>query len=537
MRYKVPVACLLAIVIATYSVPELVEAQEGIRESCNEEICDVKITGDGFVPKTLIVKIGTTVVWTNTDDGRHTVTSGSPGEVTTPLKSLLVEKGGTYEFTFDVSGLFSGSYRYFDQVTKTMRGEIIVMEAEPTIPVEETTEVQTLKIDYEDPVSGVKSVSLSNGSIKSMEINLDAPILMISVEIDKINGRMDITLERNLIDSKVNGKDESFQILINGEEGFHEETLSTPEKRTLQIVVPGRATMVEIVGTQVVPHIMRANAAISEAETIITDYKNDGILVSSAENKLAMARDAFDDGNYATAEVLANDARSMANNASQDASLASTAISEAETVIMQSSDRGFDVTNAQQLYGLAGQEYANGNYAEASDLAEQAKASAMNAMKAPVNVNPVNADPINASSDTSVQTYTIVGLIAASAAGGVGAFAYARSRKRTVEEDTANAVPAGELFLKEKRVIDLNKISRLKTHLRDYDKDVVIYIAESGGEVFESEIREKFGLPRTTVWRLVKRLEREEIVEIRKAGGQNLIRIRQEFTKTDQNAV
>jgi len=62
------------------------------------------------------------------------------------------------------------------------------------------------------------------------------------------------------------------------------------------------------------------------------------------------------------------------------------------------------------------------------------------------------------------------------------------------------------------------------------------FIAEKGGEAFESEIRDRFDLPKTTVWRLVKRLAREELVEIKKAGGQNLIRIREEFTKTEQNS-
>jgi uncharacterized membrane protein len=38
------------------------------------------------------------------------------------------------------------------------------------------------------------------------------------------------------------------------------------------------------------------------------------------------------------------------------------------------------------------------------------------------------------------------------------------------------------------------------------------------------------------VWRLVKRLEREDLVEVKKAGGQNLIRIREEFTRSDQNS-
>ena len=44
--------------------------------------------------------------------------------------------------------------------------------------------------------------------------------------------------------------------------------------------------------------------------------------------------------------------------------------------------------------------------------------------------------------------------------------------------------------------------------------------------MYESELRKKFLLPRTTTWRAVKRLEREGIVEIEKVDQQNLIRLR-----------
>lgn len=65
-----------------------------------------------------------------------------------------------------------------------------------------------------------------------------------------------------------------------------------------------------------------------------------------------------------------------------------------------------------------------------------------------------------------------------------------------------------------------------RPHLRPEDQDVLHFLAEKEGAAFESELRGKFQLPKTTIWRLVKRLEREELVEIRKAGGQNLIKLR-----------
>ena len=73
---------------------------------------------------------------------------------------------------------------------------------------------------------------------------------------------------------------------------------------------------------------------------------------------------------------------------------------------------------------------------------------------------------------------------------------------------------------------DKETIFRLKPELRQEDKDIVVFIYEKGGRVFESELRKKFLLPRTTTWRAVKRLEREGIVEIEKVNQQNLIKLR-----------
>lgn len=264
-----------------------------------------------------------------------------------------------------------------------------------------------------------------------------------------------------------------------------------------------------------------AAVAISEAEKVVSEQKNRGIVVSGAESKLNEAKQAFDNGKYADAEILANDAKTIANNASHNASLASNALSEAEVAIKGGEDQGIDVSNAKQLFGQAGQEYVNGNYDRALSLAQQAKTVALDARAIPID----SFDP----------TYMVVGVVAASAAGVAGAAAYMRSRKRIVIEKTASGVPT-ELVVKERRIIDLNKIFAEKPYLRDDDKDTINFIAEKGGEAFESEIRNKFELPKTTVWRLVKRLEREDLVEVKKAGGQNLIRIREEFTRTDQNS-
>ena len=61
--------------------------------------------------------------------------------------------------------------------------------------------------------------------------------------------------------------------------------------------------------------------------------------------------------------------------------------------------------------------------------------------------------------------------------------------------------------------------------LREDDKDIIKFIHENGGSALESDLRKKFLLPRTTMWRAVKRLERYELIEITKKDQQNLIKL------------
>ena len=50
------------------------------------------------------------------------------------------------------------------------------------------------------------------------------------------------------------------------------------------------------------------------------------------------------------------------------------------------------------------------------------------------------------------------------------------------------------------------------------------FLAEKGGKAFEAEIRERFPeMPRTSLWRLIKRLEKLEVVEVKKIGLENQV--------------
>ncbi len=84
---------------------------------------------------------------------------------------------------------------------------------------------------------------------------------------------------------------------------------------------------------------------------------------------------------------------------------------------------------------------------------------------------------------------------------------------------------ASPSFSTQRITIDLDKILGEHKDLRMEDREVIKFIAESNGEAFASEIRNRFDLPRSSAWRLIRRLEGLEIVEETKIGNQSLIRI------------
>jgi plastocyanin len=77
---------------------------------------DVAIANFAFAPATLTVKKGTTVTWTNNDTVAHTVTADS-GE---GPNSGDIDKGETYQYTFNTAGTFKYHCKPHPQMTATV---------------------------------------------------------------------------------------------------------------------------------------------------------------------------------------------------------------------------------------------------------------------------------------------------------------------------------------------------------------------------------------------------------------------------------
>ena len=119
-------------------------------------------------------------------------------------------------------------------------------------------------------------------------------------------------------------------------------------------------------------------------------------------------------------------------------------------------------------------------------------------------------------------------------AGGVVAAAVIAAIAIKMRSKPKQAISSPQLETLEKtETISLEKVLEMPD-LREDDKDIVKFIHENGGNVMESDLRKKFLLPRTTMWRAVKRLERHGLIEITKKDQQNLIKLTNVEVKSDE---
>jgi uncharacterized membrane protein len=78
-----------------------------------------------------------------------------------------------------------------------------------------------------------------------------------------------------------------------------------------------------------------------------------------------------------------------------------------------------------------------------------------------------------------------------------------------------------------RRGYNVEKTFKMHPRLNKEEKDVIQFLAENEGKAFESQIRERFpDIPRTSLWRLVKRLEKLEIIRVKKIGLENQVELK-----------
>ncbi|NJE01033.1 helix-turn-helix domain-containing protein [Thermococcus sp. JdF3] len=96
--------------------------------------------------------------------------------------------------------------------------------------------------------------------------------------------------------------------------------------------------------------------------------------------------------------------------------------------------------------------------------------------------------------------------------GVIGGFAYALWRRK----GGGKSMPTREEFQARLENLDLN----------EEEKRALLYIFDKGGKASQAEVREAIGLPKTTAWRMFKRLERKGLVKVLKGRKENWVELR-----------
>ena len=82
-----------------------------------------------------------------------------------------------------------------------------------------------------------------------------------------------------------------------------------------------------------------------------------------------------------------------------------------------------------------------------------------------------------------------------------------------------------------KKEVDSRKLLAKHKDLRREELQVISYLVEKHGTALEADLYERLDLPRTTTWRLLKRMQGMGIVDITKSRRQNTVSIKRKYLK------
>ena len=318
----------------------------------------------------------------------------------------------------------------------------------------------------------------------------------------------------------------------------------------------------------------RADVIINSAETTIKDIKQryPGIVLTDSEKILQNAISSKSNKRPVDAELFATRANDLSLEMVKKYTAALTIIEQANVELNKTSNEG-DSDNAPSLILLsqAKELFSKGDYIRAIQFAQ--KAASQQDLKEPLSVP---SDSSTSYTWQKVLVSYIAPIIIVISVAGIGLILITVKRNRLRSSSEYPKKSGNSLFskLQRKAVNDaasvesrqpselwprqhfpteskerfpislppslasshvdqtvlfeaVTKFIEEKPQLKLEDQQVLRFLAQNQGAAFESEIRNHFQeLPKTTIWRLIKRLEREECIEIRKAAGQNLIKLR-----------
>ena len=286
----------------------------------------------------------------------------------------------------------------------------------------------------------------------------------------------------------------------------------------------------------------QAIISINSAELDLTKAasEHNGINLDEVKRIIQAAKIALNQSNFIDAERLANNASDISAVITESFETSKDMISNASAKIENVQGTNIDTAQASEFLSKSNIEFSQGNYPKALEYATLAINSLDNTKQEILSLN--------------TSTFSLILLIPIAASVGIYMFKKYRRKNNsqsqsstTIRETQLNSHLSPDTFsennfieqesyTKEHKNNDnsnqsyLHKliadIIRQKRNLKPEEKDILFYLSDNEGAAFEGEIRNRFILPKTSLWRLIKRLEREDMIEVTKIGGQNLIKLK-----------
>ena len=249
---------------------------------------------------------------------------------------------------------------------------------------------------------------------------------------------------------------------------------------------------------------IRENALtlLNNADSKIHEVKIQGLVVNEAELTLDQSREAYELGQYSQSEEFSSHAVDMARDLVEVAENAANAINDTRNMILSrtGSVRKDDLDEANLLLETAEEAYNSGKYETALNVAERAYNIA------------INAAPLVRETQVLITTGIVIVVPAVS----IVLFLLKSGQS---EQSLSN--------LKHQSNIDLDIVLENKPYLRKQDKAVLEYLHETGGSHI-TDVREHFDISKSSGWRMIRRLKKEELIEASMLGRETYLKLKED---------
>jgi len=184
----------------------------------------------------------------------------SPVDDVVTICQIYPESDGSFQHSFDIDGPLweiSGDYNVeFNYGPISGETTIVYTGGESNEPTPEPepepdaykSNTFGYEINFKNKIYEIDFTTF-DVDVKNVEIDSDFISLILQVNVISSSANLEITLDRDFIDSTFEGVDNNFKVTADGDELFFREIATTDKSRTLRIYLAASVEEIEIIGS------------------------------------------------------------------------------------------------------------------------------------------------------------------------------------------------------------------------------------------------------------------------------------------------